>query len=149
MPSLNDPHQLSRFVDAQADHYAQALSELQAGLKRTHWMWFVFPQFAGLGQSEIAKFYALGSLAEARAYLEHALLGPRLLECCRAVLALEGRTALEIFGTPDNLKLCSSATLFAAVTAPNSLFSQLLTKYFAGRHDERTLALIRAAEQPK
>jgi uncharacterized protein (DUF1810 family) len=148
MPDLNDPYRLHRFVDAQADHYPQALSELRAGRKQTHWMWFIFPQFAGLGQSEISKFYALSSLPEARAYLAHALLGARLLECCRAVLATEGRTALEIFGTPDDLKLRSSATLFAEVTAPDSPFFQLLTKYFAGQRDERTLALIRATGHP-
>jgi uncharacterized protein (DUF1810 family) len=137
---------LARFVEAQADCYTQALRELRAGQKLTHWMWFVFPQFAGLGLSPMAQRYAIDSMAEAQAYLRHPLLGARLLECTQAVNAVEGRSARQIFGTPDDLKFCSSMTLFeAANVAEGSAFALALEKYYLGRRDEQTLDLIRAA----
>jgi uncharacterized protein (DUF1810 family) len=105
-------------------------------------MWFVFPQIAGLGSSPMAERYAIGSLAEARAYLQHPVLGPRLVECCESACAVDGRSAFEIFGAPDDLKLRSSATLFDAVSATGSVFDRLLAKFFDGGRDARTLALI-------
>jgi uncharacterized protein (DUF1810 family) len=134
---------LERFTSAQADIYGQALAELRSGQKRTHWMWFIFPQLEGLGHSATAMHYAIKSIAEARAYLDHAVLGPRLRECAEAILAVEGRTASEIFQYPDDLKLRSSMTLFAAVAEPGSVFSRVLDKYFAGKQDERTLQLLK------
>jgi uncharacterized protein (DUF1810 family) len=140
--SANDPHNLARFLTAQEVSYAHALAELRAGRKRTHWMWFVFPQLDGLGSSPTANQYAIRSLDEARAYLAHPVLGPRLRECAEAVLGVEGRTAHEILGSPDDLKLRSSATLFARVSPPGSAFERLLAKYFGGEPDARTLQLL-------
>ena len=141
---MDDPYELGRFTAAQAGGVQeQALAELRAGRKRTHWMWFVFPQLHGLGNSSMARRYAIGSLDEARAYLAHPVLGPRLREVAEAVLALEGRTAHDVFGSPDDMKLRSSATLFAAVSPPGSVFERLLTKYFAGDPDGKTLGLLR------
>lgn len=138
-----DSFNLARFIEAQSDSYAEALRELRAGQKRTHWMWFVFPQYAGLGLSATAQRYAIRSMAEAHAYLHHPLLGSRLLECTQAVNAVEGRSAPQIFGTPDDLKFCSSMTLFeAANAAQGSAFALALDKYYAGERDERTLQLI-------
>src|SRR5262249_36657634 len=122
---MDDPYDLSRFVLAQGGHYAQALSEIRSGRKRSHWMWFVFPQIEGLGSSPMARQYSIKSLAEARAYLQHPVLGPRLVECSEAACAVEGRSALEIFSTPDDLKLRSSATLFDAVSSPEAVFNRL------------------------
>ena len=139
---MADPFDLVRFVHAQADTYAQALAEIRAGRKRSHWMWFVFPQIAGLGSSAMAERYAIRSLAEAREYLQHPVLGPRLLECSESACAVTNRSALEIFGTPDDLKLRSSATLFDAVSAPGSVFNRALQKFFDGQRDARTLAII-------
>jgi uncharacterized protein (DUF1810 family) len=139
-----DPFGLNRFVAAQEAIYATVLSELRAGKKRTHWMWFIFPQLAGLGSSPMAERYAIRSAAEARAYLAHEVLGPRLLECTATVLALEDRTVSEVFRFPDDLKLKSSMTLYAQVTGPDSDFARVLAKYFDGMHDERTLELLRA-----
>src|SRR3954468_12248130 len=116
-----DVHDLSRFVEAQRSTYEQALAELRSGRKRTHWMWYIFPQLAGLGRSATARRYAIESLEEARAYLEHPLLGPRLIACAAAVCEIEGRSAYEIFGSPDDLKLHSSATLFARVSPPRNV----------------------------
>ena len=138
----DDPYDLARFVDAQRDVHATALAELRAGRKRTHWMWFVFPQLAGLGSSWMAQRYAIASAAEAEAYLRHPVLGSRLVECAEALLAIEGRSAREILGPPDDLKLKSSATLFAAVSPPGSAFERVLDKYFAGERDEATLRRI-------
>jgi uncharacterized protein (DUF1810 family) len=135
-------HSLQRFVEAQAYNYTQALDEIRTGRKRSHWMWYVFPQLDGLGASPMAKRYAIRTRAEAEAYLEHPVLGPRLVECAEAVLGVDGRSADDIFGYPDDLKLRSSATLFAAVSAPGSVFHRLLDKYFGGRPDERTLQLL-------
>jgi uncharacterized protein (DUF1810 family) len=136
---------LARFVAAQRGSYEHALAEIASGRKRSHWMWYVFPQFAGLGQSATSREYAIASLAEAEAYLRHELLGPRLVACAEAALAVEGRSAREIFGSPDDLKLRSSATLFAQVSRAGSVFHRLLDKYFAGEPDEATLRLVAAS----
>jgi uncharacterized protein (DUF1810 family) len=136
---------LSRFVAAQAGPYVDALAELRAGAKRSHWMWFVFPQIAGLGTSPMAQRYALAGPDEARAYLGHALLGPRLVECTRAVLAVEGRTLHEIFGSPDDLKFRSSMTLFEIAAGPGSDFSVALDRLCGGERDGATLERARAA----
>jgi uncharacterized protein (DUF1810 family) len=140
----DDPYNLSRFVQAQEADYAQALSEIKSGRKRTHWMWFIFPQFDGLAFSETSKHYAIKSAAEARAYLDHAVLGPRLLECAEAVVQINGRSAAEILGSPDDLKLRSSATLFASVLPKGSVFDRLLEKYYRGTRDSKTLELLTA-----
>jgi uncharacterized protein (DUF1810 family) len=136
-------HDLDRFVAAQEGVHAAALAELKAGRKQSHWMWFVFPQFAGLGRSPTARFYAIASAAEARAYLAHPLLGPRLLECTNAVLAHRGRSAEAIFGVVDAMKLKSSMTLFEAVAADPSPFAALLDAFFDGARDAATLELLR------
>lgn len=141
----SDPYHLQRFVDAQEAVYASALAEIEAGFKKSHWMWFIFPQLAGLGESEKSQYYGLQNLAEAEAYLAHPVLGPRLLACARAALEVQGRDARELFGFPDNLKLRSSATLFALASPPDSVFEQLLQKYFAGQRDEKTLQLLATA----
>ena len=141
-PIPEDPFSLERFVGAQKDSYDKALAELKRGRKVSHWMWFVFPQYAGLGRSETAHFYAIKSAAEAAAYLNHPVLGPRLLGCCDALLQVEGRSASEIFGFPDDLKLKSAMTLFSTVAGPGSVFDQVLAKYFGGHADQRTLELL-------
>jgi uncharacterized protein (DUF1810 family)/N-formylglutamate amidohydrolase len=133
---------LDRFLEAQQDAYEPALAEIRAGRKRSHWMWFIFPQFDGLGSSSTSKHFAIKSSDEAQAYLNHPILGPRLLECAKAALAVEGKSASQIFGWPDDMKLKSSATLFALVSAANSIFHQVLAKYFAGQQDEKTLELV-------
>ena len=138
----DDPHDLSRFIEAQEVNYDDALSELRAGRKQTHWMWYVFPQLAGLGNSAMSYRYAIRSQDEARAYLAHPVLGPRLTECAEAVLAIENRSARDIFGSPDDLKLRSCATLFAQVSPPGSVFERILDKYYSSERDPRTLALI-------
>ena len=145
MTSAADPFDLQRFVDAQARNYADAIDELRAGEKRTHWMWYVFPQYAGLGRSPMAKRFAIGSLDEAKAYLRHHILGPRLVECATAVLAVKGVTAHDIFGSPDDMKLHSSATLFSRVAEPGSVFHRILDRYFDGNPDARTLELLGGA----
>jgi uncharacterized protein (DUF1810 family) len=139
---MADPFDLQRFVEAQERNYDDALAELKAGRKTSHWMWYVFPQIAGLGSSAMAKAYALGSLAEAKAYLAHPLLGSRLRDCVTAVNAVSGRTAHEIFGSPDDLKFRSSLTLFAEAAPEEPLFRQALAAYFAGEADPRTLAAL-------
>jgi uncharacterized protein (DUF1810 family) len=141
-PAEHDPYNLQRFTDAQAPIFADALAELRAGRKRGHWMWFVFPQIRGLGHSATAQFYAIGSLAEAQAYLRHPELGSRLVECCRALNALEGRDAAEIFGYPDDLKLRSSLTLFAHAAPHEPLLAAVLRKYFPAGPDPLTLARL-------
>jgi len=138
----SDPHDLARFVHAQEGDYAQALSEIRSGRKQSHWMWYVFPQFDGLGFSSTSRRYAIKSVAEAEAYLRHPVLGPRLLEIARAALGVEERSALELFGSPDDMKLRSCATLFASVLPAGSVFEQLLDRYFAGEPDARTLRLL-------
>ncbi len=139
MESASDPFDLQRFVDAQARVYEQVLDELRAGRKRSHWIWFVFPQIAGLGSSATAARYAIDSLEEARAYLRHELLGPRLHECTRLVNAIQGRSIGEIFGSPDDMKVRSSMTLFVHATDDNSDFVELLARYYDGEEDPLTL----------
>ena len=142
----SDPFNLQRFVDAQQGTIDDALAELAAGSKQSHWMWFVFPQLAGLGRSPAAMFYAIASLDEARAYLNHPLLGPRLRQCVGALQPWAGkRSADQIFGTVDAMKLRSSLTLFDRVE-PSGLFDQALVNFFGGRRDERTLALLDRAQ---
>lgn len=131
-----DSEPLDRFVLAQTLVYDVALSEIRAGRKRSHWMWYIFPQAAGLGRSATARRYAIRDQAEAEAYLQHPLLGPRLVECCEAVLAIEGRSAFEIFGTPDDLKLASCATLFSQLPGVDPVFARLLDRYFPGARRE-------------
>jgi uncharacterized protein (DUF1810 family) len=138
-----DPFDLGRFLRAQEADYGRALEELNAGRKRSHWMWFIFPQFAGLGLSETSKFYAIHSREEAVAYLEHPVLGVRLAECARALLELPTNSARDILGSPDDLKLRSSATLFAAVSPAGTEFEQLLEKYFDGQPDPETLKRVK------
>jgi uncharacterized protein (DUF1810 family) len=135
---------LQIFVQAQEDIYEPALAELKNGSKESHWMWFVFPQIAGLGNSEMARKYAIPNLADAKAYLSHDLLGSRLRECTEAVLAVEGRTAHEILGSPDDMKLKSCMTLFEVADGPDSVFSSILEKYFEGQRDERSLMILNA-----
>ncbi len=139
---LADAFDLTRFVQAQERDYDQAISEIRSGRKRSHWMWCIFPQFEGLGFSPSSRRYAIKSVAEAEAYLQHPVLGPRLLECARATVDLEGRSAAEVFGSPDDMKLQSCATLFARVSPAGSVFEQLLDKYFDAKRDVRTLELL-------
>ncbi|MEO8098659.1 MAG: DUF1810 domain-containing protein [Acidobacteriota bacterium] len=139
---MDDPFHLQRFVSAQESVFAQVLAELKTGRKQSHWMWFVFPQIAGLGRSGMAQKFAISSRAEATAYLAHPILGARLKECTRLVNAVDGRTAEEIFGSPDNLKFRSSMTLFANATSDNQVFSDALQKYCQGEADSRTLLLL-------
>jgi uncharacterized protein (DUF1810 family) len=136
---MSDAFNLQRFVDAQEPVYQRVLAELRAGSKRSHWMWFVFPQIAGLGRSETARYFAIRSREEAAAYLAHPILGPRLRECCRLAIQVEGRSAHEIFGSPDDMKLRSSLTLFAAVAPHEAIFTQALRKYFNGEPDAATV----------
>jgi uncharacterized protein (DUF1810 family) len=134
--------ELERFVQAQEHSYDQAMSELRQGCKQSHWMWYVFPQFDGLGFSPTSRRYAIKSIAEAHAYLRHPILGPRLLASAEAALAVEGKAASEVFGSPDDMKLRSCATLFASVSPAGSVFHRLLDRYFGGTPDEATLRLI-------
>jgi uncharacterized protein (DUF1810 family) len=133
---------LSRFLEAQRDVYPRALAEIRSGRKRSHWIWFIFPQIAGLGISATSRRYAIRNLAEAADYLDHPILGKRLVECAEAALAVDGRSAFEIFGSPDEMKLRSCATLFARVSPAGSVFHRLLDKYFDGEPDDRTLRLL-------
>lgn len=142
MPTPGDPHDLGRFVAAQDGVYDEALVEIRSGRKRSHWMWFVFPQFAGLGSSETSRHFAIRNVAEAGAYLDHPVLGPRLTEAAGAALSVEGLTAREIFGSPDDMKLRSCATLFAHVSPAGSVFHRLLDRFFGGEPDRRTLELL-------
>ena len=134
---------IARFVDAQADCYGAVLDELRAGRKTSHWMWFVFPQLAALGRSATAKFYGIVDIAEARSYAAHPLLGPRLRECAEIVAAIQGRTAHAIFGSPDDLKLCSSMTLFEQAAGDEAVYGRVLDRFYGGRRDEVTLRLLR------
>ncbi len=138
----DDPFDLARFEQAQENVYATALAELQNGDKRSHWMWFIFPQIDGLGYSRTTRRYAIKSKEEARQYLHRPVLGKRLIECGQAVLDVTGRTAHQIFGFPDDAKLSSSMTLFAEVASTPSVFEQVLDKYFDGVRDARTLAIL-------
>jgi uncharacterized protein (DUF1810 family) len=134
-----DSYNLSRFVQAQEQTYEQALSELRLGRKQSHWMWYVFPQLDGLGSSPITKLYSIKSEDEARAYLKHPTLGPRLVECAEVILSVDGKSAREILGSPDDLKLKSCATLFAHVSPPGSVFEQILERFYSGERDAATL----------
>ena len=142
----DDPYDLERFVDAQDRVYTQALFELRRGEKAGHWMWFVFPQIAGLGHSQTARIFALSSRREAEAYLQHPVLGPRLRECSRAVNGVRGRSAHDIFGDPDELKFRSSMTLFENVATDKRVFEDALKKFFGGRPDALNLQKLAALD---
>ncbi|MGB8364238.1 MAG: DUF1810 domain-containing protein [Rhizomicrobium sp.] len=139
--SRSDPFNLQRFVDAQDPVYENVLAELRQGCKQSHWMWFVFPQIVGLGRSAMAQKFAIRSLDEARAYLGHMVLGPRLIECTRLVMDIDGKTIDQIFGAPDDRKFHSSMTLFAQ--AGTGIFQDAIRKYFHGEYDPATLAALR------
>ena len=139
---MSDPYDLQRFVDAQAHTYDQALRELRDGAKRTHWMWFVFPQIAGLGRSGMAQRFAISGLPEARAYLSHPTLGRRLVEACRVITALDTADPVEVFGPVDGMKLQSSMTLFARAAPDEPVFREVLDHYFAGAEDEGTTSRL-------
>jgi len=141
-PSTGDPYNLDRFVSAQQDDFERALAEIKNGKKRTHWMWYIFPQLDGLAFSATSKYYSIKSIEEAKSYIDHPVLGPRLLECTEAAVQVEGRTARDIFGSPDDLKLRSCATLFACVAPRGSAFDRLLAKYYGGERDQKTLRLL-------
>jgi len=138
----SDPHRLGRFVKAQESDYEHALAEITSGRKRSHWMWYIFPQYDGLGFSSTSKYYAIKSIDEAKAYLAHPVLGPRLLKCVEAALGVENRSATSIFGSPDDMKLKSCATLFAHISPPGSVFERIFEKYFEGERDDKTLHLL-------
>jgi len=142
----DDPHLLQRFVDAQSSVYQQALGEIRAGQKRSHWIWFIFPQLDGLGRSETARFYSIKSASEAAAYLNHPVLGIRLLDCTEAMLAIEGKSAHEILGYPDDLKFHSSMTLFGAVSSDRPVFQRAIDRFFGGNFDSQTLKLLAKRE---
>lgn len=137
-----DPFNLTRFVDAQNAVWPDVQAELGQGCKQSHWMWFVFPQLAALGRSTTARHYGLSGLAEAQAYLAHPVLGPRLADCCATLLHLKGRTAEQVFGAVDTLKLRSCLTLFDTAAPGQAIFRQCLQHYFAGKADELTLRLL-------
>jgi uncharacterized protein (DUF1810 family) len=145
--NASEPYDLNRFVVAQKNCYPQVLAELQRGQKESHWMWYIFPQFGGLGFSSMSARYAIKSIDEVRAYLSHPTLGPRLIECANAVLDIQGRAAIEVFGSPDDLKLRSCATLFASVSPPGSVFHKLLERYYGGEADAKTLRLLAVGAQ--
>jgi uncharacterized protein (DUF1810 family) len=145
--TASDRYNLNRFVQAQAPVYKDVLSELRSGKKCSHWMWFIFPQLEGLGRSSMAQHYSIKGANEALAYLNHPLLGPRLRECVTAVNDVVGRSAHEIFGSPDDMKLHSSATLFAQVSQ-ETIFQQLLEKYFDSRPDDQTVRLLSTGSEP-
>lgn len=138
----DDPHNLQRFVEAQRSTYDQALAELLAGRKQSHWMWFIFPQVAGLGHSAMAQRYAIASRDESAAYLKHPVLGPRLEECAAALLQHKGRSARQILGSPDDMKLRSSMTLFSAVAPDTILYHQIIDHFYDGQVDPATLARL-------
>ena len=144
---MSDPYDLRRFVEAQNPVYAKVCSELREGRKRSHWMWFVFPQIVGLGSSPLARKFAIPSLAEAAAYLAHPILGPRLAECTQLVNLVEGRSVADIFGHPDDLKFRSSMTLFARATQDDQVFVAALQKYFQGEPDPATLLRLQSLER--
>ena len=141
-PEEKDPYDLRRFVDAQNPVFQQVCSELRGGRKRTHWMWFIFPQLEGLGGSPMARRFAISSLEEAKAYLKHPILGPRLRECCRLVNLIEDRPIEEIFAYPDHLKFRSSMTLFTHASSDNQVFTSALDKYFEGEFDPLTVGRL-------
>jgi uncharacterized protein (DUF1810 family) len=138
----SDPYDLNRFISAQQGVYDRALAELRGGEKRSHWMWYIFPQIDGLGNSPTTRLYSIKSKEEARQYLAHPVLGARLMECAEAVLAVQGLSAADIFGHPDDWKLQSSMTLFALVSGPHSVFERVLDRYYQGKRDEKTLQIV-------
>ena len=142
--SDRDQYNLERFVSAQHSMYAEVVSELRAGMKTSHWMWFIFPQIRGLGRSPVSIEYAISSREEAAAYLQHPVLGPRLKECTQLVLDVKNRSAREIFGSPDDMKFRSSMTLFHKISPETGSFKTALEKYFGGEPDRRTLERMRA-----
>jgi uncharacterized protein (DUF1810 family) len=137
---------LQRFVEAQAPVYDQALAELRAGEKKSHWMWFIFPQIVGLGTSPMSRTYAIQNMAEAHGYLAHPLLGPRFRECCQAMQNIRGKSARDVLGSPDDMKFRSSLTLFSEATPDEVMFFNLLDKYFEGEPDEKTLEILARQE---
>lgn len=139
----NDLYELERFIQAETKDFAIALTEINNGEKKSHWMWYIFPQLTGLGSSVMSQHYAIQSTAEAKAYLNHPVLGPRLIQCMKALLEIDGRSAHEIFGFPDDMKLRSCASLFAGITPKGSVFECLLEKYFHGERDRKTLDLLK------
>jgi uncharacterized protein (DUF1810 family) len=139
---MNDPYDLNRFLDAQKNVYETALREIRNGRKQTHWMWFIFPQIVGLGRTEISRTYAIKSREEALAYLNHPTLGKRLRETSQALLSVEDKSATELFGTPDDLKLRSSMTLFKSVSTDNDVFLQVLDRYYGGEEDPQTFRIL-------
>lgn len=139
---MNDPHDLQRFLDAQAPAIDRVADELARGAKASHWMWFVFPQLKSLGRSATARHYGIGSIEEAQAYWHHPVLGSRLRQCTELVLAVDGKSALQIFGSPDDLKFCSSMTLFEQAAPHEPVFGHAIAKYFGGQRDQRTLELL-------
>lgn len=145
MTATQDTFDLARFLEAQADTYAQAVSELRSGRKRSHWMWYIFPQFDGLGASAVSQLYAIKSLSEAQEYLRHPVLGTRLNECTKIVNGLQGCSARQIFGTPDDMKFRSSMTLFELASEQGGEFTTAMAKYFSGERDAKTLELVRRA----
>jgi uncharacterized protein (DUF1810 family) len=145
---VSDPYNLQRFVDAQNPVFDEVRAELRDGRKRSHWMWFIFPQIAGLGSSPLARKFAIASVAEAAAFLEHPILGPRLAECTSLVNLVEGRPIEQIFAYPDDLKFRSSMTLFANATSDRQIFIDALKRYFRGESDPATLARLQALQRP-
>jgi uncharacterized protein (DUF1810 family) len=143
---MTDPFDLVRFIDAQAPVYQRVLAELRQGQKQSHWMWFIFPQFAGLGHSPMAHRFAIASRDEALAYLGHNVLGPRLRECTALVNAVHNRTITEILGSPDDLKFCSSMTLFSEMSRDPE-FAKAIAKYYGGTSDQRTLDLLASSRR--
>jgi uncharacterized protein (DUF1810 family) len=134
---------LNRFIEAQQNIYPQVLEEIRSGRKSTHWMWFIFPQIEGLGHSSTAKYYSIKSIEEAKKYIGHPVLGKRLLECSNTLLNIDDKSANEIFGYPDDLKLRSSMTLFNFVAPQHKVFANVLEKYFAGEPDQQTLSILK------
>lgn len=145
----DDPYNLNRFLQAQENDYERALAEVKSGRKRSHWMWYICPQLDGLGFSPTSKRYAIKSIAEARAYLSHPVLGARLVETIEAALRVEAKSAYEIFGAPDDMKLRSCATLFASISPAGSVFDRLLDRFFQGEPDPKTLHLLKLADPDK
>jgi len=142
MPAADDPFDLQRFVAAQAPVYDRVRTELKNGRKQSHWIWFIFPQIAGLGHSAMAQRYAISSLHEAEAYLQHPVLGSRLRECVRLVLQVDGKSAYEILGSPDDMKFHSCATLFGRAVPHEAVFLDALDKYFGGTEDQATVTRL-------
>jgi uncharacterized protein (DUF1810 family) len=139
---MKSKYNLNRFIDAQKYIYEQVISELSNGNKQTHWMWFIFPQINGLGRSSIAELYSIKNKEEAIAYLENPILGKKIRECTEIILNINGKTASQIFGFPDDMKLKSSMTLFAYISDSHSIFHRVLDKYFDGKEDKKTLDLL-------